>query len=970
MSASGLSTDEALAGLRQDLDGILTKYTMKMQNKQFRIVPLLYAPHFIAIFHTLVIMKLLKKSLVLFLMFAFTIWCEWKEWKLFGEKDLSKLQALKKTLYSLHTLTYNHFDGLENESLKLFKVKRDGSFVTIPDILLVKGDLVHDAEGKMYKVQKSGISSMIEECGLLQDDSQFKKDGKRWLSIQISLLRNSIACITIGIFSIALAFNRTKLFTCAVYYSIFNVVPWVFLLRAYASCRILVLWDLLKLSKKSFDDVDEFDENEPPPTIDLQVPLKKILSKMQKLLFAKDSGSDCRFSLLDEIALTSFVVYTDRCGTLCNSYPLISKVLVFSENAIVEQAVILDTVPFEGSSAGFQFEDRGWINFKSSLKPLGLATALIGSCQLERKDCWHQAELEKLQNYSISIANQMCFCSLARVIGLAKVDVENFQFWSKFLLNLHIEQLCLSFTLKAKCYKDCKSQVYILIVEGPPEALMPFANAPEYGDFDTSSGGIWTGSTIQKLEGFYFKKIDNFAQICSNSDTISAAFAIKALESPPKQHDETFNLSIKKRPEELQSINKEIYSLLSGITIVGVVGISFEPKEDVSSFIDDLEQAGIRFVYLSPFDQKSTKAFGERLGLETDWNSCIILAEPPEMVDENNTSFCRYQDLSDIKAHLPQGPAQIQQHLQNVDDIPLHVSLFAHSLENKGQEIRELFSIFRENGETVCLVGNCLNSTNFSLFRHADISIGMTPFTKTDTSNAFHLAVEVTSTFCSLKNLSFQSSPYLMTEIIREGRTLMDNAIQMLVFISTIGVAMCLYSSLAMNSSIWNWERGIATVITPIVAASFIWKTHDQSIMKHIPAKTNEYSSGTFLYNPKYNFYYFAIKSLMLTFSFLSLDEIWTIVSFQVIISSLYLHRNLSLKQCFVTQRNYVWMVLSSLFLFSLAKSWFKWKVLFFFLVNLGLSEICKKHDRTVWTKNQKMLKFEFNTRLGMHSPV
>ena len=53
-----------------------------------------------------------------------------------------------------------------------------------------------------------------------------------------------------------------------------------------------------------------------------------------------------------------------------------------------------------------------------------------------------------------------------------------------------------------------------------------------------------------------------------------------------------------------------------------------------------------------------------------DWNSCILLSS---FKGEGNG----YLELHDLKARLPRGVDNIESHIENVDDVPLHVSLFA-----------------------------------------------------------------------------------------------------------------------------------------------------------------------------------------------------------------------------------------------------------------------------------------------------
>jgi len=48
-----------------------------------------------------------------------------------------------------------------------------------------------------------------------------------------------------------------------------------------------------------------------------------------------------------------------------------------------------------------------------------------------------------------------------------------------------------------------------------------------------------------------------------------------------------------------------------------------------------------------------------------------------------------------------------------VDDIPLHVSLFA---ECTPEATREMIKIFQEYGEVVCCIGSALNASNTHAF--------------------------------------------------------------------------------------------------------------------------------------------------------------------------------------------------------------------------------------------------------------
>jgi magnesium-transporting ATPase (P-type) len=66
-----------------------------------------------------------------------------------------------------------------------------------------------------------------------------------------------------------------------------------------------------------------------------------------------------------------------------------------------------------------------------------------------------------------------------------------------------------------------------------------------------------------------------------------------------------------------------------------------------------------------------------------------------------------------MKARLPRGVDNIRGHIENVDDVPLHVSLFA---ECSPKSTKEMIKIFQEYGEVVCCIGSSLNDFNVECF--------------------------------------------------------------------------------------------------------------------------------------------------------------------------------------------------------------------------------------------------------------
>lgn len=76
------------------------------------------------------------------------------------------------------------------------------------------------------------------------------------------------------------------------------------------------------------------------------------------------------------------------------------------------------------------------------------------------------------------------------------------------------------------------------------------------------------------------------------------------------------------------------------------------------------------------------------------------------------------------RAKLPKGIDQIRPHIENVDNVPLLVSLFT---DCSPVTTYQMISIMQEYGEVVCVLGSGYNMDNMSTFLIADVSIGVEP---------------------------------------------------------------------------------------------------------------------------------------------------------------------------------------------------------------------------------------------------
>lgn len=86
---------------------------------------------------------------------------------------------------------------------------------------------------------------------------------------------------------------------------------------------------------------------------------------------------------------------------------------------------------------------------------------------------------------------------------------------------------------------------------------------------------------------------------------------------------DTATIDVQLQSASASEICKE---LTKGQTFLCAASFVYPPKPNTVDFVEDLALAGIRFVYFSSAPERESKAYAERLGLEIDWNSCIILS--------------------------------------------------------------------------------------------------------------------------------------------------------------------------------------------------------------------------------------------------------------------------------------------------------------------------------------------------------
>ncbi|RNF20924.1 uncharacterized protein Tco025E_03682 [Trypanosoma conorhini] len=164
-------------------------------------------------------------------------------------------------------------------------------------------------------------------------------------------------------------------------------------------------------------------------------------------------------------------------------------------------------------------------------------------------------------------------------------------------------------------------------------------------------------------------------------------------------------------PASLESL----LDLLVGnsFAFLAFVGLRDSIRPDVENSMSLLDEAGIRCMYFSAENERRTKSFGNRLGLETDWNCCISLKTGAVELDPHS-----------IRAQLPVGIDAIRKHILHVDPIPLQVKMFSHA---HSVSTRAMLSILQDNHDVVVSIGSLFNHGNVRSFIQSDLSIGVLP---------------------------------------------------------------------------------------------------------------------------------------------------------------------------------------------------------------------------------------------------
>jgi hypothetical protein len=864
-----------------------------------------------------------------------------------------------------------------------------------------------------------------------------------------------------------------------------------FLVRNYCNAYILVLFEALQKNKEEFEDeedIDEFDTEAPSPVKNVEINMKQVLSKFWSLVTRKDHNFSLTRStnLFESLGSITTICVIDKEETIATPFPQIEELMFLDDE---ENTVLLDlSEDSDYYPNGIKFEDSDWQKYMQLLKPLGFNLLLSTRCRTEktRKYDWEPHLIDPLNQVKCNLcpARQTCLCRLGKEIGFKEDIIDGFSHQKTIVLSAPyhpaIEDPMFKKckmelpTVTSNLYEEVKSSSYQLFSSGHPELILDLC--PDF--WDGMSLRPLSGACQAKLHDFYQNAIVKDSQVIAYSyrpinvanrerltflnsqdlsvirldeasviphtplDTLPSTSTSDQNQSPMIRYLSLNKPSASEEDAEIDPLlaeeNPEVFyrSSVKDQVFLALSTMAHQPKNDVCDFIEDLSLAGIRFAYLSPGSEKESKAFAERLGLETDWNTCIRMSSEEE------------EDFEDhyIKAHLPRGIEQIRDHLENVDDIPLQVSLFA---ECSPSAVTEMIKIYQEYGEVVCCIGNSLNYVNTPSFAAADLGIAVEPLNrhiatspasrKRNPQLELHSTLSIGSTLTSLPcGLFFHrdTSFFVLTQIIREARRLMASVRQGGAFLLAcgLGISMLYIVSIALllPPILYGYHIfWLSWLILSFISATFLWNPHEPNTMTSFVSKNVDHVQDFWRFFRYGIFRMIILVSIWIVMFWVSWQNIWEmtsdsgdkhsdskwhrhgdwsnwnnnhqwahlhcqnillmfIVYHLTLVSSTFMSRTLPIWE-YNPFQNYIWII--SVLLMWLLQSGFT-LIFFIFspfsieqifgslplhyyligflspLVFIPFQELIRWFDRRKFTKFQKRSKLEFNTKLGLHSPV
>lgn len=196
---------------------------------------------------------------------------------------------------------------------------------------------------------------------------------------------------------------------------------------------------------------------------------------------------------------------------------------------------------------------------------------------------------------------------------------------------------------------------------------------------------------------------------------------------------------------------------------------------------------------------------------------------------------------------LPHGISEIRKHLVDVDNVPLLVSLFTDSTE---ESTKKMIDIFKENIDTVLVLGCSHRAKNMQIFGSSDVSIGVNVDSEISEDNpssvkeGLEFASSVITRDCFF-NIELSALPHLhdIIEISRASLEAATAATQFIIVCSLSLTILTLLCSCTPNTDNIYVDGAGAIIflllLSPALAVGIAFGDGDSESMRRCPIKTD-----------------------------------------------------------------------------------------------------------------------------------
>ncbi|KMZ87733.1 hypothetical protein PVBG_03834 [Plasmodium vivax Brazil I] len=447
-------------------------------------------------------------------------------------------------------------------------------------------------------------------------------------------------------------------------------------------------------------------------------------------------------------------------------------------------------------------------------------------------------------------------------------------------------------------------------------------------------------------------------------------------------------------PFPAKANEKFLSHLLSTSIFIGNSAVKLMTNSEIQTRINDIYNAGIRFVHFSKTDQANTRNVSNLLGMETNWNTSISLSLNDKSSFKNR----------DGKVVIPSGINNIKTHIQEVDDIPLRVSSYSGCNQFN---TAEMIKILLDNNEIITCVGNSLNCCNFEMYSLCNYAVSIllpynnackdcqgkrernTPFDELSTKQNPIIAYAsfVNTLPCNLivekRRLDLSENIMeLVYKLLKSSRIHKKNVSLTIFFFyfyySQLSFLLFIISVFFLPPliSVMDYLLFILLII-PLLSIALLGNDNNGTIMNEIPDRviTREFLLKRLLFYlirwiPFLLFcitlpvYYVKLINKEFASRFEPLYKLSCVQNSKTYFSCLFIFLILSL--LYVALRVYM---LPPYYAVQLPDATLGILTVIFSLIILATNETLKRVEARIKTNRQKYLKVLFGTRLGMWSP-